>query len=168
MVKSVVKPLIMRILRESRVPKKSVFTRVFGVFCFGMPWGRCPAPKPSALPTALHPDYSVILAPKPPCLQGFAHTDAPHLDFIWNGYIIADFFWKVKPFAKFFMRMGGEAVCLSPFFLFLFIFFLLRLSPLWYPLHQECAEPQPSNRRVYPFRHTDGKFDKRSPRAIVW
>ena len=56
MVKSVVKPLIMRILRESRVPKKSVFTRAFGVFCFGMPWGRCPAPKCGAIPDSLHPD----------------------------------------------------------------------------------------------------------------
>ena len=56
MVKSVVKPLIMRILRESRVPKKSVFTRAFGVFCFGMPWGRCPAPKCGAIPASLHPD----------------------------------------------------------------------------------------------------------------
>jgi len=55
-VKSVVKPLIMRILRESRVPKKSVFTRAFGVFCFGIPWGRCPAPKPPALSTAPRPD----------------------------------------------------------------------------------------------------------------
>ena len=33
-VKSVVKPLLLRILRESRVPKKSVFTRLFGVFAF--------------------------------------------------------------------------------------------------------------------------------------
>ena len=46
----------MRILRESRVPKKSVFTRAFGVFCFGMPWGRCPAPKCGAIPASLHPD----------------------------------------------------------------------------------------------------------------
>ena len=56
MVKHVVKPLLLRILRESRVPKKSVFTRLFGVFCFGIPWGRCPAPKAPALPTAPHPD----------------------------------------------------------------------------------------------------------------
>jgi len=39
-VKHVVKPFLLRILRESRVPKKSVFTRLFGVFfCFGIPWG---------------------------------------------------------------------------------------------------------------------------------
>ena len=56
MVKSVVKPLIRRILRERIVPKKSVFTRAFGVFCFEIPWGRCLAPKASALPSALHPD----------------------------------------------------------------------------------------------------------------
>ena len=56
MVKSVVKPLKMGILRERIVPKKSVFTRAFGVFCFEIPWGRCLAPKPGALPTALHPD----------------------------------------------------------------------------------------------------------------
>jgi len=55
-VKSVVKRLIMRILQESRVPKKSVFVRLFGVFCFEIPWGRCLAPKASALPTALHPE----------------------------------------------------------------------------------------------------------------
>ena len=60
MVKSVVKPLIRRILRERIVPNKSVFTRAFGVFCFEIPWGRCLAPKASALPTALHPDYSIL------------------------------------------------------------------------------------------------------------
>ena len=42
------------------VPKKSVFTRLFGVFCFGMPWGRCLAPKPGALPTALHPEKFIF------------------------------------------------------------------------------------------------------------
>ena len=51
-----VKPLLQRILRESRVPKKSVFTRLFVVFCFGIPWGRCLAPKRRALPTAPHPE----------------------------------------------------------------------------------------------------------------
>ena len=55
-VKSVVKPLKMGFLRERIVPKKSVFTRAFGVVCFGIPWGRCPAPKARALPTALHPE----------------------------------------------------------------------------------------------------------------
>ena len=60
MVKSVVKPLKMGFLRERIVPKKSVFTRVFGVFCFGIPWGRCLAPKPGALPSALHPDYLIF------------------------------------------------------------------------------------------------------------
>ena len=38
------------------MPKKSVFTRAFGVFCFEILLGRCPAPKPGALSTALHPD----------------------------------------------------------------------------------------------------------------
>ena len=33
-----------------------MFTRDFGVFCFGIPWGRCPAPKASALPIAPHLD----------------------------------------------------------------------------------------------------------------
>ena len=56
MVKSVVKPLKMGFLRERIVPKKSVFTKAFGVLCFGIPWGRCPAPKARALPTALHPE----------------------------------------------------------------------------------------------------------------
>ena len=56
MVKSVVKPLKMESLRERIVPKKSMFTRVFGVFCFGIPWGRCLAPKPPALSTAPRPD----------------------------------------------------------------------------------------------------------------
>ena len=46
----------MGFLRKRIVPKKSVFTRLFSVFDFGIPWGRCPAPKPGALPTALHPD----------------------------------------------------------------------------------------------------------------
>ena len=55
-VKSVVKPLKMGILRERIVPKKSVFTRAFGVFCFEIPWGRCLAPKPPALPAAPHPE----------------------------------------------------------------------------------------------------------------
>ena len=59
MVKTVVKPFIMRILRKSRVPKKSVFTRLFGVFCFFGERRRCPAPKARALPTALHPDNQV-------------------------------------------------------------------------------------------------------------
>ena len=61
MVKSVVKPLKMIFLRERIVPKKSVFIRAFGVFCFGIPWGRCPAPKARALPTALHPEVCKIL-----------------------------------------------------------------------------------------------------------
>ena len=61
MVKSVVKPLKMGFLRERIVPKKSVFTRDFGVFCFGIPWGRCLAPKARALPTALHPGRYLIL-----------------------------------------------------------------------------------------------------------
>ena len=65
MVKSVVKPLKMIFLRERIVPKKSVFTRAFGVFCFGIPWGRCPAPKPGALPIALHLDgektYEIVV-----------------------------------------------------------------------------------------------------------
>jgi hypothetical protein len=60
-VKSVVKPLKMGFLRERIVPKKSVFIRVFGVFCFGTPWGRCLAPKARALPTALHPDKFILL-----------------------------------------------------------------------------------------------------------
>ena len=45
-----VKPLKMGFLQERIVPKKSVFTRDFSVFCFGIPWGRCLAPKASALP----------------------------------------------------------------------------------------------------------------------
>ena len=61
MVKSVVKPLKMGFLRERIVPKKSVFTRAFGVFCFEMPLGRCPAPKPGALPTALHPEIVRVI-----------------------------------------------------------------------------------------------------------
>ena len=56
MVKHVVKPLLLRILRESRVPKKSMFTRAFGVFYFLGECSRCPAPKARALPTALHPE----------------------------------------------------------------------------------------------------------------
>ena len=56
MVKHVVKPLLLRILQERIVSKKSVFVRVFGVFCFGIPWGRCLAPKRRALPAAPHPD----------------------------------------------------------------------------------------------------------------
>ena len=56
MVKHVVKPLFTAISRESRVPKKSVFTRAFGVFCFLGECGRCPAPKASALPIAPHLD----------------------------------------------------------------------------------------------------------------
>ena len=56
MVKSVVKPLKMGFLRERIVPKKSVFTRGFGVFCFEIPLGRCLAPKRRALPTAPHPE----------------------------------------------------------------------------------------------------------------
>ena len=56
MVKSVVKPLKMGFLRERIVPKKSVFTRAFGGFCFGILWGRCLAPKRRALPTAPHPE----------------------------------------------------------------------------------------------------------------
>ena len=54
-----VKPLEMGFLRERIVPKKSVFTRAFGVFCFGIPWGRCLAPKRRALPTAPHPDLFI-------------------------------------------------------------------------------------------------------------
>ena len=61
MVKSVVKPLEMGFLRERIVPKKSVFTRDFGVFCFGIPWGRCPAPKASALPIAPHLEKTILL-----------------------------------------------------------------------------------------------------------
>ena len=56
MVKSVVKPLKMGFLRERIVQKKSVFVRLFGVFCFEILLGRCLAPKASALPTALHPE----------------------------------------------------------------------------------------------------------------
>ena len=56
MVKSVVKPLKMGFLQERIVPKKSVFVRAFGVFCFEIPMGRCPAPKASALPIAPHLD----------------------------------------------------------------------------------------------------------------
>jgi len=55
-VKHVVKQLFTAILKGSIVPKKSMFTRLFSVFDFGKPWGRCPAPKPGALPTALHPE----------------------------------------------------------------------------------------------------------------
>ena len=60
MVKSVVKPLKMGFLREKIVPKKSVFTRDLGVFHFEIPWGRCLAPKPGALPTALHPATTIL------------------------------------------------------------------------------------------------------------
>ena len=56
MVKSVVKPLKMGILRERIVPKKSVFVRLFGIFRDFIMRGRCPAPKRRALPTAPHPD----------------------------------------------------------------------------------------------------------------
>ena len=38
------------------MPKKSVFTRLFGVFCFLGECSRCPAPKPPALSTAPRPD----------------------------------------------------------------------------------------------------------------
>ena len=51
-----VKPLLQRILRESRVPKKPMFTRAFGVFRDFIMRRRCPAPKARALPTALHPE----------------------------------------------------------------------------------------------------------------
>ena len=37
------------------MPKKPMFTRVFGVFRDFIMRGRCLAPKPGALPTALHP-----------------------------------------------------------------------------------------------------------------
>jgi len=60
-VKSVVEPLEMGFLRERIVPKKSVFTRVFGVFCFGTPWGRCLAPKAPALSTAPRPEIVFII-----------------------------------------------------------------------------------------------------------
>ena len=50
MVKHVVKPLFTAILKGSIVPKKSVFTRAFGVFRDFIMRGRCLAPKPSALP----------------------------------------------------------------------------------------------------------------------
>ena len=58
MVKSVVKPLKMRFLRERIVPKKSVFTRAFCVFCFEIPWMWCLAPKAGTLPTELRLDVT--------------------------------------------------------------------------------------------------------------
>ena len=61
MVKSVVKPLKMGILRESIMPKKSVFVRLFGVFCLEILLERCLAPKARALPTAPHPGNIEIL-----------------------------------------------------------------------------------------------------------
>ena len=57
MVKSVVKPLKMGFLRERIVPKKSVFTRVFGVFCFGMPWGGVLLPKQARYQLRYIPKY---------------------------------------------------------------------------------------------------------------
>ena len=43
------------ILQESRVPKKSMFVRLYGIFDFCGEGSRCPAPKRCALPTAPHP-----------------------------------------------------------------------------------------------------------------
>ena len=78
------------------MPKKSVFTRLLGVFRNFIMRGRCLAPKARALPTALHPDNIQIyfnllnrcfvrpvkshsrlaslgtLASKAPCLVDFA------------------------------------------------------------------------------------------------
>ena len=51
-----VKPQISTLLERDRVPKKSVFSRTFNGFAFLGKRSRCPAPKPSALPTALHPE----------------------------------------------------------------------------------------------------------------
>ena len=97
MVKHVVKSLFKAILKGSIVPKKPMFTRVFSVFRDFIMRGRCLAPKASALPIA------------------------PHLDFIWNGYIIADFCGKVKPFEKFFCNVG-RSVWLLPFLFALVLF----------------------------------------------
>ena len=60
-VKSVVKPLLQRILRESRVPKKPMFTRVFSVFRDFIMRGRCLAPKRRALPIAPHLDCVFLI-----------------------------------------------------------------------------------------------------------
>ena len=165
-------------MRESRVPKKSVFTRGFGVFCFGIPWGRCPAPKPSALPTALHPDYSFFVV----ILTGFGlavarspATSTPnrlackasriptalHLNF-WNGYIIANFFAKVKSFGEFFCNWGRSFFTSPPALFILLCLFLALLL-----LHQEYAEQLLSNRRASLVLHIYGKFYKRSRREYV-
>ena len=56
MVKHVVKPLFLKNLRENILLKKSVFTRLFGIFWYFIMRGRCLAPKARALPTALHPE----------------------------------------------------------------------------------------------------------------
>ena len=65
MVKSVVKPLLKGLFLFLKCTEKSMFTRLFGVFCFGIPWGRCPAPKRRALPAAPHPEvYCQIIITK--------------------------------------------------------------------------------------------------------
>ena len=56
-----VKPLFLKKLRGNILPKKSVFTRLFGVFRNLITMGRCLAPKARALPTALHPDYLILI-----------------------------------------------------------------------------------------------------------
>ena len=56
MVKSVVKPQNNTLLGRDIVLKKSVFTRLFGVFFFFGESRRCPAPKCGAIPASLHSD----------------------------------------------------------------------------------------------------------------
>ena len=94
-----VKPLLLRILRESRVPKKSMFTRAFGVFYFLGECSRCPAPKRRALPTAPHPEIFSCS-----CLQLSAalpvETKSLYIKRNNTRHIISDFFSCVKSFSS--------------------------------------------------------------------
>ena len=112
MVKSVVKPLKMGFLRESIMPKKSVFVRLFGVFCFEIPLGRCLAPKARALPTAPHPERLKILN-----FWSFSVSGQICGQTTWNGiFARGDSAEKVsvyKGFRRFLLRDASEAVSCS-------------------------------------------------------
>ena len=112
MVKSVVKPLKMGFLRERIVPKKSVFTRDFGVFCFEIPCGRCLAPKRRALPTAPHPEVCKIFDFRSISVSGQICGQASFqgaFSFVWMCEKVSIY----KAFRRFRSRLNSESVTRS-------------------------------------------------------
>ena len=77
MVKHVVKPLFLKNLRENILLKKSVFTRLFGVFRNLITMGRCLAPKARALPVATKTLTSPMARQSSSCCHSLLLASSP-------------------------------------------------------------------------------------------